>query len=138
MFESFTAPQLATLRALVNRIIPADEFPGGWEGGVEGYLRRQFAGDLRPFGETYRAALDALDAEARAAGGPFVALSPAEQDRLLARVEQGDVATPWAVDPAAFFRMAVAHVAEGYYSDPGNGGNRNGAAWRMIGFEVRG
>jgi hypothetical protein len=138
MLEIFTAPQLATLRALANRIIPPDAFPGGWEGGVEGYLRRQLAGDLRHLVATYRAGLDALDAEARAMGSPFAALSPAEQDRLLAQVEQGAVAAPWPVDPAEFFRVAVAHAAEGYYSDPGNGGNSNGAAWRMIGFEVRG
>jgi hypothetical protein len=138
MLDIFTPSQLATLRAMANRIIPADAFPAGWEGGVEGYLRRQLAGDLRHLVGTYRDGLDALDAEARAAGGPFIALAPAEQDQLLARVEQGAVAAPWPVDPAAFFRMAVAHAAEGYYSDPGNGGNRNHVAWRMIGFEVRG
>ncbi len=138
MFDLFTPQQLATLRALANRIIPADEFPGGWEGGAEGYLRRQFAGDLRQLVETYRAGLDGLDAEARATGSPFAAMAPVEQDQLLVRVEQGAVTTQWPVDPAAFFRMAVTHVAEGYYSDPGNGGNRDGAAWRMIGFEVRG
>jgi hypothetical protein len=138
MLTEFTRQQLATLRALANRIIPADEFPAGWEGGAEGYLRRQLAGDLRHLVATYRAGLDALDAEARAAGASFVALAPAAQDQLLARVEQGAVAVQWAVDPVEFFRMAVAHAAEGYYSDPGNGGNSNGAAWRMIGFEVRG
>ena len=46
--------------------------------------------------------------------------------------------TPWSVDPAAFFRAAVAHAGEGYYGDPGNGGNHNAVAWRMVGFEVRG
>ncbi len=55
----------------------------------------------------------------------------------MSRVEAGAVATPWPVDPAAFFRNAVAHAAEGYYGDPANGGNRDGVAWRMIGFEVR-
>jgi hypothetical protein len=27
---------------------------------------------------------------------------------------------------------------EGFYGDPGNGGNRNAVSWHMIGFEVRG
>jgi hypothetical protein len=138
MLDLFTAPQLATLQALVDRIIPADEFPAGWEGGVAGYLARQLAGDLRHLRDSYRAGLDALDAEARAAGAPFIELGPAAQDLLLERVERGVVATAWPLDPAGFFRMAVAHAAEGYYSDPGNGGNRDGVAWRMIGFEVRG
>ena len=43
----------------------------------------------------------------------------------------------WPVDPAEFFRNVIEHVMEGYYSDPGNGGNRDSIAWRMIGFEAR-
>jgi hypothetical protein len=138
MLTEFTEPQLATLRAMVNRIIPADEFPAGWEGGVEGFLGQQLAGDLRDTVEIYRAGLDALEAEALAGGAGFAELDPEAQDRLLAQIEQGAVTTAWPIDPAAFFRMAVAHAAEGYYSDPGNGGNRGGQSWRMIGYEVRG
>ena len=41
-------------------------------------------------------------------------------------------------DPVAFFQTAVEHAMEGFYSDPGNGGNHDGVSWRMIGFEVRG
>jgi hypothetical protein len=134
----FTAEQRATLRALVDRIVPPDEFPGGWEAGVGDYLARQLAGDLRAYVEIYRGGLDALDAEARAVGGaPFAALELDAQDSLLARIESGAVATPWPIDAAAFFRDACAHTAEGYYSDPANGGNREGISWRMIGFEVR-
>jgi gluconate 2-dehydrogenase gamma chain len=96
-------------------------------------------GDLRPLLDQYRAGLDALDAEAQAAGGAhFATLEAAAQDILLGQVEAGVVSTPWSVDPAIFFRDAVAHAGEGYYGDPGNGGNRDSAAWRMIGFEVRG
>ena len=29
----------------------------------------------------------------------------------------------------------VNHAAEGYYADPGQGGNRNRVSWRMIGFQ---
>lgn len=134
----FTEHQHETLRALIDRIIPADDFPGGWDGGVGTYLERQFSRDLRPLLTMYRAGLDALDAEARAVGGAgFAALAPDAQDALLESVEQGDVATPWPIDPEKFFRAVVMHAAEGYYSDPGNGGNRDGLAWQMIGFEVR-
>jgi hypothetical protein len=134
----FTERHLVTLRALINRIIPADDFPNGWDAGVGVYLARQFEHDLRPLVETYRAGLDALDAEAHALGGVgFADLEPHMQDTLLERVEQGAVMTLWPVDPVAFFRIAVAHTAEGYYSDPGNGGNRDGVSWQMIGFEVR-
>lgn len=135
----FTERQQATLRALLDRIIPPDDFPGGWEAGVGDYLARQLERDLAGFVGTYRAGLDGLEAEARAAGtAGFAELSADAQDDLLRRVEAGDVAAAWATNPAAFFRAACAHAAEGYYGDPGNGGNRDAIAWRMISFEVTG
>ena len=70
--------------------------------------------------------------------GVYSWVPEATQDELLGRIEAGKVTTVWAVDPAAFFRMAVEHCAEGYYSDPDNGGNRDGVSWRMMGFEVTG
>jgi gluconate 2-dehydrogenase gamma chain len=135
--DMLTPRQQATLRALVDRIIPPDDFPGGWAAGVGEFLARQLAGDLRPLVDTYRAGLDALDAEAQAAAGAgFAELEPDAQETLLRSVEAGAVATAWATDPAAFFGMAVAHASEGFYGDPGNGGNNDAIAWRMIGFEV--
>ena len=132
-----TEPQRATLRALVDRLIPADDYPGGWDAGVGDYLYRQWAGDLSDKLDTYRGGLDALDAESGATvGARFAELDAATQDELLRRVEVGDVSADWPVDPEAFLRAAAEHAAEGYYGDPGNGGNRDGVSWRMIGFEV--
>lgn len=134
-----TESHRATLRALIDRIIPADDCPGGWEAGVGEYLDRQFAEDLCHLLDMYRAGLDALEVEARAtAGVSFGDLAPAAQDALLRRIEAGEVVTDWPVDPAAFFRAAAEHAAEGFYGDPGNGGNRGEVSWRMIGFEVTG
>jgi hypothetical protein len=133
----FTERQTATLRALIDRLIPPDDFPGGWQAGVGAYLERQFAHDLQPWLEIYRAGLEALDGEALAvAGAPFAALDGEAQDALLQQVEGGVVATHWPIDPANFFRGAAAHAAEGFYGDPGNRGNRGEVAWRMIGFAV--
>jgi len=127
--------QIATLRAAVDRIIPPDDFPAGWAGGVDGYLARQFAGDLADLIPAYRDGLDALDATARAAWGrPFADGEPSSQDALLARVETG--ARGEAL--VRFFALLVTHTMEGFYGDPGNGGNRGRIAWEMIGFEVRG
>jgi hypothetical protein len=127
--------QTATLRAAVDRIIPPDEFPAGWAGGVGGYLARQFAGDLAGLIPVYRDGLDALDATARAEWGrPFTEGTESEQDALLAQVETGARGE----ELARFFTLLVAHTMEGFYGDPGNGGNRGRVAWEMIGFEVRG
>ena len=134
-----TTRQIDVLRALVDRIIPPDQDAGGWEAGVGDYLARQFERDLKRLLPIYALGLDALDAEAQAAYTLSFERLPADvQDDLLRRIEQGIVTTAWAVEPAAWFRMAVEHCMEGYYSDPGNGGNRMATAWHMIGFRVEG
>lgn len=138
MVGQLTPPQLQILRSVTDCLIPPDDFPGGWEAGVGDYLLRQFERDLRPQLEMYRAGLDALDQEAQArAGQPFTELTPEAQTALLEQIEQGQVITAWAISPADFFRQLVDHAMEGYYGDPGNGGNHNMIAWKIIGFEVR-
>ncbi len=130
-----TPNQQLVLIALMDRIIPADQDMSASEAGVSDYLARQFAGDLHAYVETYRAGLDALQAEAQASTrAGFTDLPPAEQDALLQRIEAGDVVHAWPLDPSGFFQAVVQHVTEGYYSDPGNGGNRGAASWQMIGF----
>lgn len=119
----------------MDRLIPPDDAPGAWEAGVGDYLARQFTGDLRDSVDLYRLGLPALEAEALAsAGAPLAALPVEAQDALLRRVEAADVRGAWPIDPAMFFQTVLTHVAEGYYSDPGNGGNRDSVAWRLIGF----
>ena len=124
------------LRSLMNRIIPQDDFPDAWEAGVGNYLARQFERDLRSQVETYHLGLEALEAESQAlAGKGFTELDPSAQDVILSRLEAGQVTLAWLVNPTEFFHMVIEHVMEGYYSDPGNGGNRDSIAWRMIGFK---
>lgn len=134
----FTEQQTLCLQALVNCIIPADDFPNGWDAGVGDYLMRQFEGDLQDKVDVYRRGLKSLDAESQAVyEHDFAWLSREEQVALLTTIEQGQVKANWKVDPAQFVRMVSEHCAEGYYSNPENGGNRDQVAWRMIGFEVR-
>ncbi|MBA3944887.1 MAG: gluconate 2-dehydrogenase subunit 3 family protein [Herpetosiphonaceae bacterium] len=134
-----SAQQWATLRVLVDLIIPADDVPGGWEAGVGEYLRRQFQGALQPALPLYRDGLDALEREAHTRGGDsFAMLDSGAQEALLHQIEVGEVLVEWSVSAAGFFAMVVEHVMEGFYSDPANGGNRGAVAWNMIGFEVHG
>jgi Gluconate 2-dehydrogenase subunit 3 len=124
------------LRALMNRIIPQDDFPNAWDAGVGNYLSQQFERDLQHQVETYRLGLEALDGESQASTGKgFPELDTSTQDVLLSRMETGQVTLSWPVNPTEFFDMVIEHVMEGYYSDPGNGGNRDSIAWKMIGFE---
>jgi hypothetical protein len=130
--------QRRCLQAVVDRIIPADEFPSGWEAGAGDYLLRQLETDLASRLAAYRGGLDAVDEEAqRVAGRTFAELDCSLQDEILVWIEAGEVAASWPVNPIIWFHMLVDHVIEGYYGDPGNGGNRDAVSWRMIGFEVR-
>ncbi len=130
-----TEQQQQTLRAVLNRLIPPDDYPGAWESGVGDYLARQFEGDLSSVFEDYCTGLAALDAESVARfQQSFSKLAEQDQDRLLGLIEAGEVITTWAVAPRFFFKLLMNTTAEGFYSEPEQGGNRNAASWHMTGF----
>lgn len=116
--------QIETLRALVHCIIPADDYPNGWDAGVGDYLAHLLTREPQ-FLFPYRSGLDALEAKAP----DFHALPAPAQNALLTRLESD-------MQRGAFFRLLVSHVMEGFYADPGSGGNRDGIAWKMLGYKV--
>jgi hypothetical protein len=133
---ALTKQQQQTLRAAVDRIIPPDDYPGAWQAGVGDYLARQFESDLSPVLADFCAGLTALEEEsfARYQQG-FNFLADDERDAVLRHIEAGEVLTVWEVAPRLFFNLLVRTTAEGFYSDPEQGGNRNGVSWTMTGFE---
>ena len=133
---ALTKQQQQTLRAAVDRIIPPDDYPGAWQAGAGDYLARQFESDLRPVLADFCAGLIALEAESVARYQQrFDLLAEEEQDKVLGAIEAGEVLTAWEVSPSLFFNLLVRTTAEGFYSDPEQGGNRNGVSWTMTGFE---
>jgi hypothetical protein len=133
---TLTKQQQQTLRAAVDRIIPPDDYPGAWQTGVGDYLARQFENDLRPMLADYCTGLTALEAESVARfQQSFNLLAEEEQDTVLRHIEAGELLTAWEVAPSLFFNLLVRTTAEGFYSDPAQGGNRNGVSWAMTGFE---
>jgi len=130
-----TEQQRETLRAAVDRIIPPDDYPSAWQAGVGDYLARQFEGDLLPVLGDYCAGLTALEAESiNRFQQSFALISDEQRDTLLEHVEAGQVDTTWEVTPSVFFILLVRTTAEGFYSNPEQGGNRNGVSWVMTGF----
>lgn len=128
-----------TLCALIDTLIPPDEFPGGWDSGVGGYFALGFGRQLAAHLDLYKSCLCALDAASKALHGqPFAALDLAARTALLEQLERENAPDGWSVSPRHFVRVAAEHAAEGYYADPGNGGNTDGICWKMIGFEVTG
>ncbi|MEQ1770473.1 MAG: GMC family oxidoreductase [Devosia sp.] len=121
-----TAPNRTLLAAVLDRIVPADTHPSATSFGADDYVMRQFKGDAAHL-SPLEAGLLALDADAQARHGKsFALLAAAEQDALLAGIDRA----PW-------FTHLVELTAEGVFADAGNGGNRDFAAWTMIGYEHR-
>ncbi len=135
---SFPDPERDVLDALLDTLIPPDDWPGGREAGCGTYIARQLAGDRRQDVALVTGGLAGLDAEARARhGSGFAALAPERRTALVEAAEAGTVQAPWSVAPVEFVRAMVELAAEGYYADPGNGGNRGKKSWAMIGYPDR-
>jgi gluconate 2-dehydrogenase gamma chain len=153
--------EVGFLTAAVDRLIPADPTgPSASEAGVVVFLDRQLAGDYGngarfylegPWGkgsesqgyqsrftpaQFYRRAIGAIE---QAVGKSennkaFKDLAADRQDALLKQMESGDLKLEGPITSKAFFTMFLQNVLEGYFSDPIYGGNKDGAAWKMIGF----
>ena len=127
--------QLQTLQAVCDRLIPPDDFPGAWDAGVGEYILRLLQTDAAPLIPLYQSGLDGVDAEARRVYQQnFAALNDTDKDALLRRMERGEVAETWPVSPQQALNTFINHTAEGYYANPGNGGNRDCVSWKMMGW----
>jgi gluconate 2-dehydrogenase gamma chain len=125
-----TAMEYQTLAAACERLYPADEDPGAIALGAPGFIDRELASDaFSGWQETFRTGLADLDADAVARHGrPFAQLPPPEQDAVLSSWVHGS-------RPRATFVSRMMHLTlEGVFSDPVHGGNKDGAAWSIVGF----
>lgn len=121
--------EAATLDAVCERIIPADQDAGAARAGVIGYIDRQVSGGpYRRFKNTYRQGLIAIErASAARFSRRFAELSGEQADQILRDFESGTA------QARSFFRLVVAHAMQGYYGDPRHGGNTDAVSWRMLG-----
>jgi choline dehydrogenase-like flavoprotein len=114
----------ALLRAVLDRIVPADRDPAATGFGADVYvLERLLSGEVQGAAMSI-VGLGALEEETRRRHGKaFVQLTPDEQDVLLE-----------AETDEAWFKRLCELAAEGVYADQGNGGNRDFASWKMVGY----
>jgi gluconate 2-dehydrogenase gamma chain len=155
---TFLNPQESSfLEAATERLIPKDELgPGAIDAGVPYYIDRQLAsawgagerlyrsgpfqqgtpsqGYQLPFtpAELFRRAIRALNGELSTRGS-FSHMGSEDQDAFLAALQK----QPRDLDGVpsnVFFESLLEVTIEGYFSDPAYGGNRDMAAWEMIGF----
>lgn len=161
-WQFFSAAEVATIEAIVDRIIPPDaQTPGGKGAGCAVFIDRQLAGahghrqglyNQGPFqdgskqqgtqsakdpAQQYRAALEAIENHSKGNGGQagrrFAELAPEQQDEILKGIEDGSI-TLAGLDGKKFFEDLVTDVQQGFFADPLYGGNRDMCAWKMIGF----
>jgi gluconate 2-dehydrogenase gamma chain len=122
-----SATDASDIEALTSQIIPTDDTPGAREAGVTFFIdnvlgtilahwRPSFESGLREFQQACRA--HAPDAAS------FAALAPARQVEFLRTV-----------DTTRFFEQARLLTLLGMLSMPKYGGNRDGAGWKLMGFE---
>jgi len=154
----FTPNEAAFIEAACARLIPLDElWPGAVEAGVPNYLDKQLGGAWGagerlyrsgpwqagtpsqgyqlPFtpAELFRNALRGVEADLKAQGKVFKNLSGDDQDAYLKSLEAGGKDLN-GVPSELFFQILLGMTVEGYFSDPAYGGNKDMAAWKMIGF----
>jgi len=136
-----TDAELTTLKAALDRIIPADDLgPSANDMGVFVYIDKSFGGlhaDALPL---FQAGLAALDSAAGSGG--FASLDSDKQDAILTDIEAGKQDTTESsakgsnvvVAPTGFFGALLTHTREGMFSDPIYGGNVNFQGWDMVGY----
>lgn len=156
----FTADEAAAVEALVDRLIPADELSaGGKDLGCAVFIDRQLAGpqgryearymsgpfqngtkqqgDQSPLtaAQHYRQALAALDRACRDkyGGKTFAQLADAQKDEVITGMENGTFKLEGS-ESSGFFKMLLKDTQNGFFADPIYGGNKDMAAWKMIGF----
>jgi gluconate 2-dehydrogenase gamma chain len=154
----FNAEEVLFIEAACERLIPADESgPGALGTGVTNYLDKQLGGAWGagerlyrsgpwqpgtptqgyqlPFtpAELFHSCLRVINRDLKARNAPFNEMSEENQDAYLKSLESGAHDLD-GVPSSVFFDMLLKMSVEGFFSDPVYGGNRDMAAWRMVGF----
>lgn len=124
---ALSASEAATLRAVGNRLIPADALgPGAGDAGAFIYIDWTLAGPGAAMLPLYQAGLAALDTAAGGSG--FAAADAATQDQILTSAEGGELAGA----PDGFFGLVLEYTRQGMFGDPMYGGNAGFAGWDLI------
>jgi len=129
---ALSAPEMRTLEAFIDRLIPADELgPGAVEAGVQVYIDGTLAEGAAAALASFRDGLEGLDAYSqRSRGRAFADLPAADRDAIIVRMENG-TADGFANAHAVFARIRTLTL-EGMFGDPFYGGNRSFAGWDLI------
>jgi gluconate 2-dehydrogenase gamma chain len=156
---TLNATEAAFIEAAVDRLIPADTLsPSGSACGVAVFIDRQLAGAWGSGARLYRsgpfikgkpehgyqlpltpreyfaAGIAATNAYAATRyGASFDRLTEVDQVAVLKALESGEAVFSDS-SSKGFFEALLAITHEGFFADPIYGGNRDKAAWKMVGY----
>jgi gluconate 2-dehydrogenase gamma chain len=132
----FNQEDAATIAAFTERLMPgAEGKPGAREAGVLNYIDLALSGAYADLQDFYRRGLAQLDAYCRTTHHkPFPQLEAAQQDAVIAALEDGKASGFTWPGSQEFFNTIRTHTVEGMFADPIYGGNKDFAGWRLVGF----
>ena len=136
-YKVLSAEEVKTLEALVDQLIPKDEFPAATEAGVVRYIDYALSTGQDDRFPLYQKGLAATNDAARAENKrDYHKLSFDDQKALLKKIENGDApGKQWeGVSQKLFFEFLWKHTLEGYYGPPQYGGNKDYTSWNMVGY----
>ncbi len=130
--------EITLLDAIVEQIIPTDDFPGGKWANVSNFIDKQLNSYYRKHQTAYREGLSAFEKTViQMKGKKFEELPFAEQTAILEKMETGEFSGDYWKDhpPADFFDMVRQHSLQGFYGSPVHGGNREYISYHMLGLD---
>jgi gluconate 2-dehydrogenase gamma chain len=156
----FNVAEWAFIQAACDQLIPADNIgPGALQAGVPEFIDRHMqtpyaGGDIwymqgpfveaapqfgyqgrLPVRDILRVGIKAIDAQCakQFSGKSFAQLEHKDQEALLKSAEAGELELE-DISAKEFFNQLLNETRMGYFCDPKHGGNKNMAAWKMIGY----
>jgi gluconate 2-dehydrogenase gamma chain len=130
--------EIILLDAIVEQIIPTDDFPGGKWANVSNFIDRQLSTYYIKHQTEYREGLEAFEKTViQMKGKRFEELLFDEQTAILEKMETGEFTGDYWNDHSAsgFFSMVRQHSLQGFYGSPLHGGNREYISYRMLGLD---
>jgi len=134
----FSEAEAATVSAVCEQIIPADQDPGAASAGVPNFIDKQLAGAYKRYQQAYRAGLVGVQETSQAMfGSSFESLHWDNQTAVLLALESDKAkGRTWeSQSSGAFFQLMRDHTMQGFYGSPRHGGNRDYVSYKMLGLD---
>ena len=130
-----TLQESVLLDALVEQIIPTDEWPGGRDAGVTNFIDKQLVGPYTRHQETYRKGLLAIQETCKTNYKKrFEEMEWEDQTTFLQTMEAGKMkGSKWENGfDKEFFELIRSHTMQSFYGSPRHGANKNNVSYKMM------